>query len=118
MEKTDKISLDILHKEIDLIQDIIKRMSHNSFLVKGWMITIFTTVIILLSGKSIQDESIILSASIIFVVISFWYLDAFFIHKEKCYRKLYEYIITNQQAPNRILYSTGHLKTLKKVIFD
>lgn len=34
-----------LHKEIDLIQECIKRMASNSFMLKGWTITIFAIVL-------------------------------------------------------------------------
>lgn len=30
----------ILLKEIDLAQDVIKRMANNSFIIKGWTITL------------------------------------------------------------------------------
>ena len=41
---TDK---DIIHKELDLIQDVIKRMAANSFQVKTWTMGIVTAVLAL-----------------------------------------------------------------------
>ena len=32
-------SNEILFKEIDLIQEIVKRLASNSFLIKGWAVT-------------------------------------------------------------------------------
>jgi hypothetical protein len=40
---TDK---DIIHKELDLIQDVIKRMAFNSFEVKKWLIGILTAIVV------------------------------------------------------------------------
>ena len=39
-------------KEIELIQDIIKRMAFNSFLIKGWTITL-VAVTLLLKGEHV-----------------------------------------------------------------
>lgn len=39
---------EVLYKEIDLVQSCINRMAQNSFLIKGWLITLLTVVIALL----------------------------------------------------------------------
>jgi len=38
---------EILHKEIDLIQGIINRMANNSFLLKGWIISLIAVILAL-----------------------------------------------------------------------
>jgi hypothetical protein len=38
---------DNLHKELDLIQDIVKRMAQNSFQVKAWLIGILSALVVL-----------------------------------------------------------------------
>lgn len=38
--KKEKQYTEILHKEIDLIQSCIERMSRNSFSCKGWNLTL------------------------------------------------------------------------------
>lgn len=38
----NKLTEMAIHKELDLIQGCISRMGHNSFLVKGWALTLFT----------------------------------------------------------------------------
>ena len=43
----------ILHKEIDLIQDCIKRMANNSFLIKGWTVSLIAVVLALAKDKLI-----------------------------------------------------------------
>ena len=42
MNQTNKENL---HKEIDLIQECIKRMANNSFLLKGWTISLVAVVL-------------------------------------------------------------------------
>ena len=41
----------VLEKEIDLIQSCINRMAQNSFVVKGWLITLVTVILALLPEK-------------------------------------------------------------------
>ena len=84
---------EILHKEIDLIQSCITRMANNSFLLKGWSITIIA-VVLALADKA--GNPALLSAILLIPLLSFWYLDAFFLRTEKMYRKMYEWIIVNR----------------------
>jgi len=84
---------EIIHKEIDLIQACINRMAHNSFLIKGWALTIIT-VVLALTEKNI--DPIYLCLVIFIPLISFWYLDAFFLQTEKMYRKMYEWVLQSR----------------------
>ena len=81
---------DILHKEIDLIQACITRMASNSFLLKGWAISIIA-VILALADKAVDPA--LLSSLVLIPLISFWYLDAFFLRTERMYRKMYEWVL-------------------------
>ena len=78
MEVLDKSK--VLEKEIDLIQSCINRMAHNSFIVKGWMISILAVLLGLLSKTF---DVTILSIVCIIVSICFWYLDGFFLRLER-----------------------------------
>ena len=89
----DKVDNNVLHKEIDLIQSCISRMAHNSFLIKGWSLTL-VTVMLALTGKSI--DPIYLCLVLFMPLLSFWYLDAFFLQTEKMYRKMYEWVIQSR----------------------
>lgn len=84
-------------KEIDIIQDIIKRMASNSFMLKGWTITL---VVITLLLKGTKDQ--ILIAFIPLLV--FWFLDAYFLWQERMYRKLYEWVIDNRLKTDEYLF--------------
>lgn len=88
----DKVSTEELFKEIDLIQACIERMAKNSFMVKGWAMTIFVGALTLLKGDVFSYPWLIIIAVII-PYLAFWYLDAYFLRTEKCYRLLYEWVI-------------------------
>jgi hypothetical protein len=92
-----------LHKEIDLIQGIINRMANNSFLLKGWLVSLIAVIIAL-------EKDVICEASLILIVptLAFWYLDAFFLHKERCYRKLYDWVIENRMNTDKYLYNLDY----------
>jgi len=81
---------EVLHKEIDLIQACITRMANNSFLLKGWAISIIA-VVLALADKVINPA--LLSAILLIPLFSFWYLDAFFLRTERMYRKMYEWVL-------------------------
>jgi len=85
-------------KEIDIVQDIIKRMAHNSFMIKGWTI-ILVVATLLLKGAKIQ----VLIAFIPLLV--FWFLDAYFLWQERIYRKLYDWIINNRLKTDKDLFN-------------
>lgn len=76
------------------IQNTIKRMAGNSFLLKGWSITLIiaiTTIAVgldidFLEGKITRLYFICIS---IFLVLIFWVLDAYYLSQERAYRGLY-----------------------------
>lgn len=84
-----------LHKEIDLIQDCIKRMANNSFLLKGWAISLIG-IIVALADKEINK--IFLGVVTLIIAIIFWILDAYFLRIERMYRKMYDWVINERIA--------------------
>ena len=84
-------------KEVDIIQDIVKRMAFNSFMIKGWAITL-VVVTLLLKGTEYQ-------VWIAFIpLLVFWFLDAYFLWQERMYRKLYYWVINNRLATDEYLF--------------
>jgi hypothetical protein len=106
---------EILHKEIDLIQGVITRMANNSFLLKGWLVSLIAVVLALSKDTFLTSNAFVFCIILCFPVIAFWYLDAFFLHREKCYRKLYEWVITNRPSSNEYLYSLDFTRFKKDV---
>lgn len=88
---------DIMEKEIDLIQSCINRMAQNSFLIKGWMISLVAVVVALLPEKVTLDIRILCIVGFV-ITICFWYLDAFFLRMETLYRWKYSWVIKNRQS--------------------
>lgn len=91
----------ILEKEIDLIQNCINRMAQNSFLIKGWLITLIAVVLGLLPK---QFDMRVLCFISILITVCFWYLDAFFLRTEKLYRWKYEWVIKMRMKSDDFCY--------------
>ena len=92
----DSEKREIMLKEIDLIQNCITRMAQNSFMIKGWVITLVAACCALSSLQG--DEWTALCIVGFLAIILFWYLDAFFLRMERLYRYKYEWIIKNRPA--------------------
>ena len=77
-------------KEIDIIQDIIKRMAFNSFMIKGWAITLVVVSLLLKGTEKYQ-------VWIAFIpLVVFWFLNAYFLRQERMYIILYDWVINNR----------------------
>ncbi|MDF0693237.1 hypothetical protein [Aquirufa ecclesiirivi] len=115
MANNNDITTEILHKEIDLIQGVINRMANNSFLLKGWLISLIAVILALTKDTIVATQLSYFNLVLLLPVIVFWYLDAFFLHKEKCYRKLYEWVIENRKSSNNFLYNLNYKRFENKV---
>ena len=63
-------------------------MSNNSFLIKGWSITL-VSALFALAAKDANSNYVLIT----YVVIpAFWLLDGFFLYKERQYRYLYNQV--------------------------
>lgn len=103
---------------LGFIQAIITRMGTNSFLLKGWSITL-VAAIFALSAKDADHRFILLAY---FPVIVFWGLDGYFLHQEKLFRKLYEEVANLNIASDLFTLNTtpvkGMVSSLPAVIFS
>ncbi len=106
---------EVLHKEIDLIQGVINRMASNSFVLKGWLISLIAVVLALSKDSLFSCNTIFVCSILCFPILVFWYLDAFYLHKEKCFRALYEWVIKNRMSTNENIYSLDYRPYQKQV---
>ena len=72
-------------KHLEFIQGIINRHNSNSFLIKGWTITI-SAALYALAG-TIKEPNLVLLALV--PIVMFWGLDAFYLSNERCFVDLY-----------------------------
>lgn len=79
MENNNKIT------HLEMVQGIINRMANNSFMLKGWAVTLVAGIFALASKDT--DKLYFLIAYIPIVV--FWGLDSYYLLQERLYRALY-----------------------------
>ncbi len=83
-------------KTIDLIQNIISRMAANSFMLKGWAVSLVVAFFAFATGNTKKELFLVAYVPI----VAFWGLDAYYLRKERQYRQLYEW--TCRQPEDRI----------------
>lgn len=86
-------------KHLEFIQGVINRLSSNTFLFKGWSITIIGAIF----TAALTSNQYSLLWVILGVVIMFWAIDAYYLMLERCYRDLYTKIA--DLDPEKIDYS-------------
>ena len=91
-------------KHLEFIQNVITRMNSNSFLIKGWTITI-TAALFALAAQGTNGKYILITY---IVVPVFWILDGFFISQERQYRGLYKEVA--QKTENEIDFNMDATK--------
>jgi len=105
---TNEMEKEIIHKELDLIQDVIKRMASNSFEVKKWLIGILTAIVVFKHEELLGGNSQLIWLLLV-PVLCFWYLDAFFLSTEKLYREMYKWIIKYRSQTDKYLYDMNSM---------
>lgn len=81
-------------KHLELIQAVITRLAQNSFLYKGWSITLVAAIYALAAKEG--NPKYLLDA--LLPAIVFWGLDAYYLRQERLYRRLYNAVRTAAQA--------------------
>lgn len=112
-EITKEITVDEMHKEIDLLQSCIDRMAKNSFMIKGWFVSIYAVILALLPEKV---DVMLLCVVLIVVNILFWYLDGVYLRDEKIYRRIYQWGVEARKQNDRELMYQLELNLYKNKI--
>jgi len=103
MENKESIK-DFMIKELEIIQGIINRMAHNSFLIKGWTITLVVVTLLLQGNKYYTFIPILV----------FWFLDAYFLRLERLYRRLYNWVKDNRLKTEDFLFDLNYKRFEKE----
>ena len=73
---------------LEMIQAVVTRMAGNSFLIKGWSVTLVAALFALAAANT--NELFVYLAY--FPAFMFWALDAYFLRQERLFRKLYDHV--------------------------
>ena len=75
-------------KHLEMIQGAINRFSTNSFLLKGWSVTLFSALL----AFSTHNRSLNLVYFACIPTTILWGLDGFFLWQEQLFRKMYDLV--------------------------
>nr|WP_305182254.1 hypothetical protein [uncultured Schaedlerella sp.] len=92
------LSIEEIHKEMDLIQTCINRMTKNSFSCKSWNLTLVAGTFALVP-ENINKWYI--CVVILCIDLCFWLIDSFFLLQEQMYRDKYEWVIKQRLEGNK-----------------
>lgn len=91
-----------------MIQAVITRMAGNSFLIKGWSITLVAALFALSAANADADFAYLAY----FPAFMFWVLDAYFLRQERLFRKLYDHVRSLEEgAPVDFSMDTSPFET-------
>ena len=79
-----------------MIQGIIERMAQNSFQLKGWTVTLAAAPEVFLKGEARPAWLFVPSLP----VIAFWLLDAWYLRRERLFRRLFDHARTENGPPD------------------
>lgn len=81
-------------KHLEFIQAVITRMATNSFLFKGWTITIAAG---LSAFAAVESRTALLVLALVSTLL-FWGLDGYYLWLECCFREMYKQVAAKAEA--------------------
>ena len=88
------VSMEAKLKHLDYIQAVIGRMATNSFLFKGWAISIAS----LLAGFAVVKTKYALFSIALISTLMFWALDGYYLKLERSFIELYSVVAAKDEA--------------------
>ncbi len=75
-------------KHLELIQINISRMSKNSFLLKGWCLTLIVALFAV-TDNSLNSKYVLIA---FYFIAVFWFLDSYYLCEERKFRILFDQV--------------------------
>lgn len=80
-------------KHMEMIQATVARLAGNSFLVKGWALTLTGAFL----AFAVNEDSCELAAAAFLPIVAFWALDTYYLRAERLFRVLFDQV--RSEAP-------------------
>lgn len=88
------MSAAVNEKHLGMLQGVINRMAGNSFLLKGWSVTLVSALLALAANRA----DWLLVAVALLPALTFWGLDGYFLAQERLFRRIYERVVAGDQT--------------------
>jgi hypothetical protein len=79
-------------KHMEMTQAVISRLASNSFLIKGWALTLVGAFL----GFGVNRDDWALAAASTLPIAVFWLLDTYYLRAERLFRVLYDEVRTGK----------------------
>ena len=90
MDASIDANIDKIIKHLEMIQGIVNRLARNSFLLKGWSITLLSATLVVVARDDMQNSLHAFFLILALPVFGFWTLDGYYLYQERIFRKLYD----------------------------
>ena len=80
-------------EHLKMIQAAIGRMAQNSFVLKGWSVTLVTAMMAL----ALNDKERGYAVLALFPALVFWGLDAYYLRQERLFRALHDSVCSSKR---------------------
>ena len=100
-------------KQLEMIQAIILRMASNSFMLKGWAVTLIAGTFAL----SAKDTNSLFFLIAYVPIVLFWFLDSYYLQLERKYRVLYNDTTLKEEKDIDFRFSVSKSKTNDKTLY-
>lgn len=97
MSREDELT-DQQVKHLEMVQAVIARLGNDSFVVKGWAVTLATV----LFGLSVNAKRPGLAAVAVVPTLMFWILDTYYLRSERLFRVFYEHVRTGRAGATHL----------------
>ncbi len=75
-------------KHLEFIQAVVTRLGSNSFLVKGWCLTLAAGLL----AFAAEGARVSVAVTAFVPLVAFWLLDGYFLWQERLFRRLYDQV--------------------------
>ncbi len=90
-------------KHLEMIQAVISRLGNDSFLVKGWSVTVAAAFL----GFAVTRDSWQLAVAAVGPTVLFWILDSTYLRSERLFRELYARVRADDGVEPFFMSATG-----------
>ena len=107
-ESTDRA---LAMQHLDLLQGAIDRIGGQSFLIKGWNVTLATAI----GGFSVKEGGASVAALALIPILLLWWLDAYYLSLERSFRSLFKaaaQVVVAGGTPTLDMTPTVHIPTV------
>ncbi len=97
---------------LQMIQEVVKRMANNSFLIKGWSVLLVSAILAVV----LKDDQLKFLPVTFLPTLVLWGLDGYFLRQERLFRELYNQVTKFQEKNIDFSMNVATVKDIEKKV--